>query len=396
MNILVISQHYEPEPFRVSDICRELALRGHAVTVVTDVPNYPEGKIYDGYEHGQRRDEVLDGVKVHRVFTIPRRTGVFWRVLNYYSYSVSSKRYVKKLPDCFDAVLVNQLSPVMMAEAGVAYHKKYGKRLVLYCLDLWPLSLTAGGISEGSAIYRYYHHVSEEIYRQTDRIFVTSRNFLDYFQSEFGLGGDKVEYLPQYADASFPQTAERREKKGTVDLMFAGNIGTVQSVQTILLAADRLQELPNLRWHIVGDGSDLENCKALAAKLKLSNVIFYGRRLPEEMPKLFQIADAMLITMTHSAVGERTLPGKMQTYMAAGKPVIGAAGGEIALVIQEAENGFCGPAEDAQALADNVLRFLKADAEACARNSLEYYRRHFSKEAFLDRLEKALETEVKV
>lgn len=395
MNILVITQHYQPEPFRISDICKELVLRGHSVTVVTDVPNYPEGEIYDEYRRHKRRTEIIDGVAVHRVFTIARHKSVFWRVLNYYSYSLASKHHVRRQKGQFDVVFVNQLSPVMMADAGVAYHKKYGKRLVLYCLDLWPLSLLAGGVHETSAIYRYYHGVSARIYREADCILVTSQGFLDYFKTEFGLDGERVQYLPQYADITFAPAAAA-QKKETVDLMFAGNIGAAQSVETILYAADRLRAQENLRWHILGDGSDLENCRALAERLKLTNVIFYGRRPQEQMPELFSLADAMLVTMTASPIGERTLPGKMQAYMAAGKPVIGAADGEIELVIRQAGNGFCGAAEDAQVLAENVLRFLQADAKALGENSLSYYQQHFSKEAFLERLEETLRDTAKV
>ena len=154
MKILVICQYYSPEPFRHSDICEELVKRGHEVTVVTGLPNYPMGKIYDGFRHGKKRDEQINGVKIHRCFIIGRRHGAIFRFLNYYSYAISSHFYVKHLKDDFDVVFVNQLSPVMMAKAGITYKKKHNKKLVLYCLDLWPESLVAGGITRGSFIYK--------------------------------------------------------------------------------------------------------------------------------------------------------------------------------------------------------------------------------------------------
>ena len=125
MKILVICQYYSPEPFRITDICEELVKRGHEVTIVTGIPNYPMGRIYDGYRHGERRDEVINGVKVHRCFTIGRRSGAVWRLLNYYSYMLSSTHYVSKIKDSFDVVFVNQLSPVMMANAAIKYKKKH-------------------------------------------------------------------------------------------------------------------------------------------------------------------------------------------------------------------------------------------------------------------------------
>ena len=144
MKILVVCQHYHPEPFRLSDICEELVKRGHEVGVVTGTPNYPMGEIYPGYENHARQDEVVNGVKVHRCAIHPRKTGILHRVWNYYSFARESSKYVKKLDDSFDVVFINQLSPVMMANAGIKYAKKHKKKSVLYCLDLWPASLGAG------------------------------------------------------------------------------------------------------------------------------------------------------------------------------------------------------------------------------------------------------------
>ena len=153
MKILVVCQHYKPEPFRVADLCESLAKVGHEVTVITGIPNYPEGKVYAGYENKQKRDETFNGVKIHRCFTIPRKHGVFFRVLNYYSFSLSSRCYLSRLKEEFDVVFVYQLSPVMMASGALTYAKKHQKKVVLYCLDLWPESLIAGGIRKNSFVY---------------------------------------------------------------------------------------------------------------------------------------------------------------------------------------------------------------------------------------------------
>ncbi|MDT2712397.1 glycosyltransferase [Enterococcus dongliensis] len=213
--ILVICQYYKPEPFRVSDICEEMVRRGHEVHVVTGYPNYPEGILYEGYGKGKHIDEVINGVKVHRCFTIPRETGTVKRMMNYYSYAASSTKYVLS-KECvasdgmpFDVVYCNQLSPVMMADAAIAYKKKYKVPAVMYCLDLWPESLIAGGITRESVIYKYYHHVSKRIYKQMDKILITSRMFSDYLRDEFGIKSDKIEYLPQYAEGIFEQIPSR-------------------------------------------------------------------------------------------------------------------------------------------------------------------------------------------
>ena len=235
MKILVICQHYYPEPIRIADFCETLVERGHEVDVVCGVPNYPMGVIYEEYRRGKKREETLNGVHIKRTFTIGRRTGAFFRLLNYYSFAFSSTRYVSKLKKQYDVVFVNQLSPVMMACAGVKYAKKHHTKLVYYCLDLWPESLMAGGIKRGSFIYRVFDKISAKLYRRADKILVTSKNFIPYFTEHFGIDANKLSYLPQYAEDCFePQPLPQKD---TVDLTFAGNIGDAQSVETIIRAA---------------------------------------------------------------------------------------------------------------------------------------------------------------
>ena len=385
MKILVICQHYYPEQFRITDICEELVKCGHQVTVLTGLPNYPMGYIYPGYKDKSKRHEIINGVDVHRTFTIGRRRGIVFRVLNYYSFMLSSCRHVNKLDDDFDVVFVNQLSPVMMAEAAVKYKKKHGAKLVIYTLDLWPESLTVGGIKKGSLPYRYYHGVSKKIYKSADKIFVTSKEFKEYFSCEFDI--NDCEYLPQYSEAIFDPKSCKKEPDGNIDLMFAGNVGIAQSVDTIIRAAALTKDIENLRWHIVGDGSELDKCKQLAKTMEVDNVIFHGRRSLEEMPQYYAMADAMLVTLYKNDVISKTLPGKVQTYMAAGKPIIGSIDGEAAQIIRESKCGLCGPAEDAEALAENVRLFIQKDASLYGESAVEYSNNHFGKAGFMDTLD---------
>lgn len=389
MKILVVCQHYWPEPYPLRDACEELAARGHQVDIITGVPNYPLGVIYPEYRNGKNRRQVHNGVRIHRTFTIGRRNNVLFRFLNYYSFAISSAIYARRMKEEFDVVFANQTSPVMMSAGALAYGKKHGKRVVLYCMDLWPASLAAGGIRESSPVYRIFHWISGRIYRGADRILVSSELFRDYLSREFHIADDVIGYHPQYAEQSFSREAP--PEKDTVDLMFAGNIGSAQCIPTILGAAQLLQSHPQLRWHIVGDGSRLEENKALAENMGLSNVIFHGRRPQEEMPEYYAMADAMLVTLTANPLISLTLPGKVQTYMAAGKPIIGAADGEIARTIQKSNCGFCGPAEDAAGLAAAVEAFLAyPDKPALGENAFRYYSEHFTRRRFMDALEREL------
>lgn len=389
MKILVICQYYYPEPFRISDVCEELVKRGHEVTVVTGEPNYPEGEIYKGYEHHKRSYELINGVHVHRCPIIPRKTGFLYRLLNYFSFPVSASRYVRHLEESFDIIFVNQLSPVMMAKPAMVYKKKTGIPIIMYCLDLWPDSLCTAGVKKGSLIYKCFYGISKKIYAGMDRILVTSRAFLDYLKDEFGIDGDKLEYLPQYAESLF-ENHSFDEASTVVNLLFAGNIGAAQSVGTILEAAEELKS-DNVCFHIVGGGIELDRLVKTAKEKGLGNVVFYGRLPVQKMPEIYAKADAMIVTFRADEVLDRTLPGKIQSYMAAGKPIICAADGETARIIKEADCGYCGKAQDSRMLARNIRNFANSeDKKQMGENALKYYKENFDREVFFCKLEKEM------
>ena len=391
MRILVVCQYYSPEPFRLTDICEALVQQGHQVTVVTGTPNYPEGEIYPGYEKGRHAREVIQGVEVYRCPIIPRKQGALYRFFNYYSFVLSASRQLRRMQEDFDVVFVNQLSPVMMAQPGLSWAKRHGKRCVLYCLDLWPESLLVGGISKNSPIYKVFLRISRGIYRRADKLLVSSHGFLPYFQEVLGMDSAQIGYLPQYAEDLFGSASAEMPRKDTVDFLFAGNVGNLQAAETIVEAARLLKDEKNIRIHIMGGGVSLESCKALAAGLE--NITFYGRRDLQEMPGFYAMADMLLISLVKDPGLSANLPGKVQSYMAAGKGIVGSINGETARIIREADCGLCAPAEDPQALAQ-VLRQAAADPESRKRwgeNAGKYYRDNFRKEVFLEKLQAVLE-----
>lgn len=396
MKILVVCQHYWPEPYYLADVCEELVRRGHTVHAVVDVPNYPMGTIYEEYRHGKNRREVRGGVQITRTFTIGRRQGVLFRFLNYESYSLSSTRYIRTLPGDYDVVFTNQTSPVMMTRAATAYSRKWKKKCVLYCMDLWPASLAAGGIKESHPIYRLFDHVSKKLYRRADRILITSRSFRGYLTQEHGIPDEKIAWLPQYASSQYEIMPAPGEKE-TVDFLFAGNVGVVQSLDTLLKAAAILKNetvgAKKLRFHIVGEGSQLQTLTRQARSLGLDNVVFHGRKSAQEMPSFYSMADALVVLLKAEPFLSMTLPGKVQTYMAAGKPILAAADGEIPQVISDAGCGYCAGAEDAEGFAAVIRKFLsEPERERMGVNARQYYEEHFTRQKFMDALERELMT----
>lgn len=386
MKILVVCQYYYPEPFRITDICEKLVQNGNEVTVLTGLPNYPEGYVSKEYKFFNKRKEVINDVSVIRTFEIGRRKSTFFLMLNYISFAISGSIKALFLKSDFDIVFVNQLSPVFMVLPAIIYKLKNRKKIVLYCLDLWPESLTVKSFSKESKIYNLVLTLSKWIYNQADKILVTSNMFKKYFDDVLRIDSSEIDYLPQYAEDIFKPSETKEVESKVINLVFAGNIGEAQSVETIVLAANELKENNKFHFHIVGDGSKYKSCLELAKKLSLSNITFYGRLDLSEMPKFYNLADAMLLTLIDDESLSYTLPGKVQTYLANGKPIIGAINGEGANLIKESCCGLVCNAEDYFTLSELILNLKKEDLFEYSKESINYYLNNFESKTFMSKL----------
>lgn len=396
MKILVVCQYYHPEPFRIHEVCEELVRRGHSVTVLTGLPNYPMGIIPDEYKNGKRRLEEINGVKVIRVKETPRTKGKIGLARNYVSFVWNASLKALGMKKDFDVIFVYQLSPILMAiPAYVARWFSKVKKLEIYCLDLWPESLASLNISKDSAFFKLIKWVSKKIYNGADCVAYTSRKFEEYFREELGLKQKNYMHIPQFADDIFSSVGDESNSSkspgDTIDYVFAGNVGEMQSVDTIIRAASVCSD-ERVRWHIVGDGFALEECKKLCKELGVEEkVIFYGRLPVERMPEFYEMADAMLVTLSDNKAISYTLPGKVQSYMAAGRPILAAANGEIPALIETAGCGMCAVSEDEKGLAGLAEKMASSDRQEMGKNSRKYYDEHFSKEMHVNNIEKLLE-----
>ncbi len=396
MRILATCQYGWPEPYPSLYPMEEMAKRGHYVHAITGTPNYPMGEVFQDYRHNKIKEEDHNGIHITHVPVIPRKHDVLHRFLNYHSYPITAKKKLLSLEDEYDVVFANQSSPVMMVEPAIAYGKKKHKKVVMYCMDLWPASLCVGGIKKGSALYNYYWERSKKVYERVDVILVTSRMFIEYFENEFGIKKDKIKYLPQYALSEFDGVPELKEKE-TTDFVFAGNVGVAQNIWVLLRTAKIISDEgiddhgKKIVFHVIGNGQALNSLKEYAQDRALENVVFHGRKPSEEMPEYYAMADAMLVTMMPDPYISLTLPAKVQSYMAAGRPIIACADGEIKSVITESRCGFCARSDDENDLVDKILSFINMeDRYIFGRNSRDYYNRFFSRDSVMDRLEQIL------
>lgn len=413
MKLLIVCQYFYPEQFRVSDVCFKLASMGHEVTVLTGLPNYPAGNVFEGYQwdtlskdacgyHSQLGfyTENINGVKVIRCRLYPRKTGKLNLCRNYISYAFQASKTAYTLARSkfldFDKVLVFQFSPVTMAIPGIILKKALKKPLMIYSFDLWPESIVSVGLPNHGLLYQILLLLSKWIYRKADIIAVSSRSFEKYFKQKLNIH-KLIQYLPIYAEDLFHCEQDGMIRELTLDqtginLVFAGNIGEMQSMDTIIKAADLLKDNDDIHFHIVGDGSALQKSLALAKYLSLTNVTFHGRHPLEAMPRYYSIADAFLVTLKKDPFISYTLPGKIQSYMAAGKPILAAIDGEAYETIQAAGCGLCCPAEDFKGLAGIITEFAKNKSNHrimgdCAK---AYYNANFSEASFFKSLQSLL------
>lgn len=387
MKILVVCQHFYPENFRINDICYELVKRGNDVTVLTGLPNYPKGKVLKEYKWFRNRNQVINGVKVKRCSLVGRGNSTLKMMINYMWFAIFGSIKALFMKKDFDIVYVYQLSPITMTWPAIIVKKMKKIPLVIHVLDQWPVSITTGGIKKSSLAYKILTNWSKKAYNKADVITCSSKSFKNYFINELGLNKDKkFIYMPSYAESLYDNCKTTKNNK--FDLLFAGNIGPAQSVETIIEAANLLRDEKNIVFHIVGDGLSKNDCETLTKKYNLKNVIFYGYHSVDEMKKYYELADAFLITMVDNEVVNSTLPAKVQSYMLAGKPIIGAISGEVKNVIKEANCGLCCDSLDYKNFAKMIKKAYNSDSkQKWSKNAYKYYKDNFEKEKCINELE---------
>lgn len=366
--ILICTNHFYPETFRVNDIAFNFAEKGYDVTVLTAIPDYPKGKFFDGYGIFSRRCEKVKGVKVIRGFAIPRGNGNTFRiVLNYLSFFISSVFISVWLGlfRKFDRVFVHETSPVMIGVPAIIVKKLQHIPLLFWVLDLWPESLQAAGGVNNIRILKLFEKLTKWIYKNSDKILISSRGFEQSILDK-GDFKDKIVYFPNWVDremASDKQISLPQLPQGFI-VMFAGNIGEAQDFEHIMDAAIRLRSHKDIHFVIVGNGRKFKWVESFVQNNSLEEQVHLLGRYPSEtMPLLFSKADVMLVTLKDASIFNLTVPAKLQAYMSAGKPIVAMMNGEGPRVIEEAQCGWAVVAGDDKGLAKCILDISSYDKE---------------------------------
>lgn len=401
MRILILSIYHDPEPIpKTGDLARELGRRGHDVTVVTAFPHYPEGQLYPGYRLALWRWEARGSVRVLRTFIYPyhgRRSSL--RILNYLTWMVSSIQAAWLAPRC--DVLYVWHPPLTVGVSAWVISRLKRVPFVYDVQDLWPESALASGLMREGPLVGALYRLAGWVYRRAPRILVVSRSAAAYLEgcgvdaAKLAVAHHWIDLEPFARDGGRDVRAEFGWGRKFV-VMFAGNLGLVQGLDTVIEAAVLMREspgAPDVHFVLVGDGADRPRLERLVAEQHVANVSFAGRHPAGDMPGFLRSADALLVHLRRSEIADHAIPTKILSYMAAGRPVICATGGAAADLVRAAEAGIVCESGKASALVQAIGRLAalpESERQRIGEKGRRYVHDHFEKQAVIDGYEREL------
>jgi glycosyltransferase involved in cell wall biosynthesis len=395
LNILIISQYFFPENFLINDLVFSLKKKGHNIEVLTGKPNYSKTHFFEGYGWNSPDFEIINNIPVYRSNLFSRKKGGAIRLfLNYISFAVLAVFKVRKIKGPFDVIFVYQTSPVTVGIPAVFAKKLFKTPIYFWVQDLWPESLTAAGGIKNKLVLSFFNSLTKWIYNHSKKILIQSDGFREYIVNQ-RISNDKIIFYPNSTEDFYkPLTEVKRYQKFFQDkffnIVFAGNIGEAQSFNTIIEAMNNIKELP-VKVIVLGNGRYKETALSLIKEKGLdSHFNFLGPFPPTEMPKFFSHADSLLVSLKKDKIFSLTIPSKIQSYLACGKPIIASIDGEAAKIVNDAKCGITSPAEDSLKLSEGIKELMaldKSKRSEMGKNGRAYYEKEFDRNNLLEKLE---------
>ncbi|MDM1466518.1 glycosyltransferase family 4 protein [Myroides odoratimimus] len=399
MKILIVTQYFYPENFKSNDLAFELKRRGHDVTVLTGLPNYPSGKISEGYGFFKNTKQRIDGVRVIRSWLLPRGKGGGFRIfLNYFSWAffASIRAIGLGLNNKYDAIIVHEPSPITQFYPAWVVKKITKAPIYFWVLDLWPESLQVAGGINNLFVLNVFKKMVISFYNASEKILISSKGFKQSILQK-GSFDNKIEYFPNWGEDSISmgdKSYSIPELPEGFKVMFAGNIGEAQDMDAIMQAALLLKEKIDIQFIIVGDGRKMSFVQEFVKSNKLENTVSLLGRYPlEAMATFFDKADVMLVSLKDDPIFNLTVPAKMQAYMSSGKPIVAMLNGDGAELINEAKCGEAVNAGDYRGLTNSIIKISEMSKEELSilgRNSKDFYLENFTLEKCIDNLERII------
>lgn len=401
MRVLLITQYFYPENFKSNDIAFELVKKGYEVDALVGIPNYPEGKYYQGYGIFKKRKEVINGVNVYRAYQTPRGKGGWRLPINYFSYAFFASLWIlfefvwKKKYDC---VIVHEPSPIFQALPAILYKKLRKVPVYIWVLDIWPEAIVSSGGIKNKKIYNAVKKIVSFVYRNCDKILISSRRFKEMIVDK-GDFDSKIFYFPNWSEdiLSMDQNFDIPTLPEGFRIMIAGNLGKVQNLDAVGEAMVALRDT-EVKWLIVGDGSKKAWLDSFIEENGLQDVaITYGKYPFKAMPAFYKQADALLVTLESGYRQlEAVVPARLQSYMSAGIPILAMIGLGTRELIEEADDGFAVSAGDSKALAQLIRERVLPDKDTFKKkgaNGRTYYEKNFTLDKCITDLENIIKNQ---
>lgn len=399
MKILIISQYFWPENFKINALAEELCKRGNEVKVLTGLPNYPDGKIFKDFKENTKSYSKFKNICITRVPIISRGQNKLTIIINYISFILSGCiiGFWKLRNEKFDLIFTFQTSPIFVGLISAFFSKLKKIPHAMWVLDLWPETLEAVGVLKSKWKLELVRKIVLFIYKRCDIIFVQSKGFLENI-SQYKLKNKKIIYFPAWADSELIikeclPAKEIKINKSLFTIIFAGNIGIAQDFISILKAV-KILKLKKIKFRliIIGEGRMKSWVKKEVEKNKLDDYVkLYKKYDLERMPSFFMHANALLVSLSNKKVFEMTIPGKIQSYLAAGIPIVGIINGEGAQVIKDAKAGFTCNSGEYKKLAQIIIKMTKLkNLKDYGDNGKEFANLHFNKSKLIDQLNNEL------
>lgn len=396
-HILVVSQYFYPEQFRINDLCLSWQKRGYQITVITGKPNYPLGSFFSGYSFFSKILDDYQGIKLIRLPIIPRGKSSIQLCLNYLSFILSGFIWSVFTKIKADHVFIFEVSPMTQALPGIWYAKRAKIPCDIYVQDLWPENIEIITGLKNKQLIALIEKMVIYIYKNCQRIFTTSKSFISAISNR-GISTEKIVFWPQYAEEFYSPSSKRSPlipaDHKRFNIIFTGNIGKAQGLDILLESAKELKQLhcdKEVCFHLVGDGRYKEELIQRINEEGLNQFFnFTGKVQPHEIPSILACADFAFLSLADSPLFAMTIPAKLQSYMACGCAILASANGEVAEIINEAQCGFCVSAGDSKALTKSILQASKLDKQDLVdmgNKALRYCKMNYNKEILLDQID---------
>ncbi|MBU1076957.1 MAG: glycosyltransferase family 4 protein [Spirochaetes bacterium] len=397
-NILIISERFYPEEFKINDLSFYWAQKGFKVGVLTQTPSYPFGRIFSGYKNRPIQIETVKKVKIYRVFTVPGYTkNLVLKIMNYISFMLATTLSALFIGYKYDRIFIFQTGPLTQALAGIVIKKVYRKKVAIWTQDVWPDTVYAYGFKKSRILKVILDRFVQSVYRNCEYIFVSCEPFIKKIKGY--VKDKKIFYFPNWADETGPgkmRLLMKLSKVKRVQFTFAGNIGKVQNLENVIKAFLSLPSAWKIQLNIIGDGSNLMNLKDLAKHDRNSRIVFWGRQPVMKMPRFYGPSDVLIISLTNKPIFRLTIPSKFQTYLSAGKPIFSIMKGVVTDMVRKYDLGITADPDDLKNISEGFRRLYlmkRSEHKKFGSNAKKLLREQFNKEMIMKNMTEILNIE---